>query len=177
MASENQVARSEDLVSIARIVKPKGLRGELVAELLTDFPERFENLETVLVVGPATREMKLEGFYFHKNRIIVKLESVDSIDEAELFRGLDLCIHESEAVDLEDDEYFDWQLEGCSVVDLEGKTIGRVKELFRAGENVNLVVIEGEREIMIPFVEAICTEIDIEGKKIVVDLPEGLLEF
>lgn len=175
--TQDQDKAPEELISIARIIKPKGLRGEVFADLLTDFPERFGNLKSVLVVGPTTRELGLEGFYFHKQRIVVKLETVDSIEAAELLRGFDLCIHESEAVDLEEDEFFDWQLEGCAVATSDGEAIGIVKELFRAGENVNLVVADGEREHMIPFVEAICTEVDIEARKIVVDLPEGLLEF
>ena len=84
---------------------------------------------------------------------------------------------ESDVVELEEGEYFDWELEGCRVVTAEEVEIGVVKELFRAGENLNLVVTGSEKDHMIPFVKAICTGVDIEAKVITVDLPEGLLEF
>ncbi len=174
---EDQDPAEMDLITIARIVKPKGLKGEVVADVLTDFPGRFENLESVFVAGQETRELGLEKFYFQKHRIVLKLETVDTQEAAESLRGCEICIEESQAVDLEEDEYFDWELEGCAVVTRDGNRVGIVKELFRAGENINLVVVDGDSEYMIPFVEAICTEVDIEAKRVLVDLPEGLLEF
>ncbi|NNE65599.1 MAG: 16S rRNA processing protein RimM [Pyrinomonadaceae bacterium] len=174
--AENSEIR-DDLVAVARIAKPKGLKGEVVADLLTDFPERFENLERVLAGENGERELGIERFSFHKSRIVLKFAGVDSIEEAETLRNLYLCVRESEVVALEEGEFYDWELEGCEVVTGDGDRIGRVKEIFRAGENVNLVVAGKEREHMIPFVEAICIEVDIDLKRIVVDLPEGLLEF
>lgn len=173
----NDTVPLEGLVAIARIVKPKGLKGEVVADILTDFPDRFENLESVLIGESADRHLVLERFSFHKNRVTLKFEGVDSIEDAEKLRELDVCVLESETVELEDDEYFDWDLQGCTVTTVDGAEIGTVKEVFRAGENINLVVAGTEKEHMIPFVEAICTEVDIENKKIFVVLPEGLLEF
>ena len=144
---------------------------------MTDFPERFESLQNVLVKGDETREFLIEGYSFHKNRITLKFRGVDSIDDADLLRNMDVCVRESEAVELEEDEFFDWDLEGCAVVTKDGVGIGTVTDVFRAGENVNLVVAGPEKEHMIPFVKVICPEVDIDSKKITVDLPEGLLEF
>jgi 16S rRNA processing protein RimM len=170
---------SEDLVTIANITKPRGLRGEVVADILTDFPERFDNLTKVFAVDEngKTSELEIEKFFFQKNRIVLKFKEYNSIEEAENLRNVEICIPESEAVELEEDEFFDWELEDCEVETLEGKKIGKVKEIFRAGENINLVVVDGKKDYMIPFVEAICPEVDIENKLIKVDLPEGLLEF
>ena len=166
-----------ELVAIARIVKPKGLKGEVVADLLTDFPDRFENLEEVIGIGPERRELSIQRYSFHKRRVVLKFEGVNTIEEAELLRNYEVCVLESDVVELEEGEYFDWELEGCRVLTAEKVEIGFVKELFRAGENLNLVVTGNEKDHMIPFVEAICTDVDIGAKVITVDLPEGLLEF
>ena len=170
---------SEDLVAIAKITKPRGLRGEVIADVLTDFPERFENLENVFAKLNAGEicELKLEKFFFQKGRIIFKFENFDSLEQAENLRNAEICIAETEAVELEEDEFFDWELEDCRVETIEGRKLGIVKEIFRAGENINLVVADGEEDYMIPFVEAICPEIDIENKIIKVDPPAGLLEL
>ena len=170
---------SEDLVAIARIAKPRGLRGEVVADVLTDFPERFDRLETVLALKPngAREELKIEKFWFQKGRIVLKFENFDSIEAAETLRDYQICVPESEAVELEEGEYFDWELEDCAVETIEGEQIGRVKEILRTGGTEILIVEGAEKEYMIPFAEAICTEVDIENKRIRVDAPEGLLEF
>ena len=170
---------SEDLVAIARIAKTRGLRGETVADVLTDFPERFEDLETVFAVKPngAREELKIESFRFQNNRVLLKFASIDSIDAAETYRGAEICIPESESVELEEGEFFDWELTGCAVETVEGENIGRVKEIMRTGGTEILVVAGAEKEYLIPFAEAICTEVDVENKLIRVDAPEGLLDF
>ena len=88
-----------------------------------------------------------------------------------------MCVSEDETVGLEEDQYFDWELEGCEIKTISDESVGHVKEVFRAGENVNLVVSGKDKDHMIPFVKAICTDVDIDSKQIMVDLPEGLLEF
>ena len=169
----------DDLVAIAKIAKPRGLRGEVVADLLTDFPERFEGLDDVVGVNPdgTVTSLKIENFWFQKGRVILKLENVDSIEDAEKLRGIELCVKESEAASLEQDEYFDWQLEGCRVETLDGQPIGLVREVMRTGGTEILVVDNEGKDHLIPFAEAICTDVDIEGKMIRVDPPDGLLEF
>jgi 16S rRNA processing protein RimM len=170
---------NSDLVAVAKIAKSRGLRGELVADLLTDFPERFEDLKTVIAVLPdgARQELKIERFWFQKGRIIFKFESFDSIETAETLRNAEICIPESEAVELEEDEFFDWELVDCAVETLAGERIGRVKELMRTGGTEILVVEGAEKDFLIPFAETICVEVDVENKLIKVDAPEGLLEF
>ena len=169
----------EDLVAIARVAKPHGIRGEVSADVLTDFPERFEGLKTVIALLPSgeRRDLKIEKFRFQKSRVLLKFAGFDAMDSAETLRGAEICIHESEAVALEDGEFYDWQLEGCLVETIEGEKLGAVKELMRTGAAEILVVAGAEKEFLIPFAEAICTEIDVENKLIRVDAPEGLLEF
>lgn len=169
----------EDLVAIAKIVRPRGLKGELVADLLTDFPERFEHLEDVTAVKPDAKnlDLKIEDFWFQNGRVVLRFVGLDTIEKAETLRGYEICVHESETVDLEADEYFDWQLEGCSVETPDGTAVGVVTEVLRNGATEILAVQGAGREHLIPFVAAICVEVDIENKLIRIDPPEGLLEF
>lgn len=169
----------EELVAIAKIVKSRGLRGELVADILTDFPERFDETQTVIALLPNGErlDLKIENFWFQKGRIIFKFAGFDSIERSETLRGAEICIPEDEAVELEEDEFFDWELADCEVETVEGEKIGRVKEVMRTG-GTEILVVEGEtKEYLIPFAETICAEVDIEKKLIRVDAPEGLLDF
>ena len=167
-----------ELVAIARIAKPRGLKGEVVADILTDFPERFDGLENVSAVleNGERRELKIEDHWFQNDRIVLKFAQVDTIVDAESIRNAEICVSETEAVALDEDEFYDWQLEGCEVETVDGESIGKVRELMRTGGTENLVV-DGEREYLIPFAESICVEVDVEKKRIVIDPPEGLLEF
>ena len=169
----------ENLVAIAKITKTRGLRGELVADVLTDFPERFDELKQVCAVCGANEvsELTIEKFWFQKDRIVLKFAGYDSIEQAETLRDCEICVPETEAVALEQDEYFDWQLENCAVETVEGERIGRVKEIMRTGGTEILVVENDEKEYLIPFAEAICPQVDVENKLIKIDAPEGLLEF
>lgn len=169
----------EELVAIAKIAKPHGIHGEVSADVLTDFPERFDGLKTVIALTPDGKriELRIEDFRFQKKRILLKFADFDSMDSAETLRDVEICVPESEAVSLEEGEFYDWQLEGCSVETIAGEKIGIVKELMRNGATEILVVQGAEKEFLIPFAETICTEIGIENKLIRVDLPEGLLEF
>ena len=169
----------KDLVAIAKIAKPRGLRGELVADLLTDFPERFDNLQKVFAVHPTgeTSELEIERFWFQKRRIIFKFAGFDSIEASESLRNCEISISEDEIVELETDEFYDWQLQGCAVETIEGEKLGAVKEVLRTGGTEILVVAGETKEYLIPFAEKICTSVDVENKLIKVDAPEGLLDF
>ena len=169
----------ESLVAVAKIVRPRGLRGELIADLLTDFPERFDGLEKVIALLPdaGREELTIENSWFQQNRIVLKFVGIDSIEAAATLRDAEICVPEDEAVELEEGEFFDWQLVGCNVETLEGEHVGRVRELMRTGGTENLVVENDGRDYLIPFAESICREVDVKEKRIVVDLPEGLLEF
>jgi 16S rRNA processing protein RimM len=169
----------EELVAVARIVRSRGLKGEVVAEILTDFPERFESLETVTAVTPEgdRSELRIEKFWFQNDRVVLKFAGYDTVERGELLRNLEICVPEDEAVELEIGEFFDWQLEGCQVKDVSGEQIGEVRELMRTGGTEILVVDGVEKEFLIPFAESICVAVDIENKVITIDPPEGLLEF
>ncbi len=169
----------EELVAIARLVRPRGLKGEIAADLLTDFPERFEGLSTVTGVREDGSRLSLEidDFWFQKGRVILRFAGYGSIERAEELRGIEICVPESDAVELEADEFFDWQLHGCRVETLDGAEVGTVTEVLRNGGTEVLVVKAADKDHLIPFAEAICPEVDIENKAIRIDPPEGLLDF
>jgi 16S rRNA processing protein RimM len=173
---------NEDLVAIAKLIKTRGLRGEIAADILTDFPERFENLKDVTAVKPdgGQQNLQIESFWFQKNRIILKFAGFDSIEAAEKLVNHEICVRENEAVELDEDEFFDWELQGCAVETSTGEKIGTVRELMRTGGTEILVVdslADNKKDFLIPFAEKICVGVDVENKLITVDLPDGLLEF
>jgi len=169
----------DDLVAIAAVVRPRGIRGEVFAEILTDFPERFDGLRDVTaVMTDSTRlELKIENAWFHQGRVVLKFVGYDSVEAAESLRGCEICVPEREAVELEPDQYFDWQLEGCRVVTTDGKLVGTVREVQRTGGTENLLVDGEGNDHLIPFAAAICVEVDVDKGLIKIDPPEGLLEF
>lgn len=168
----------DDLVAIARIIRGRGLKGELVAEILTDFPERFEGLTDVTAVMPdaTRRELKIEDHWFQKDRIVLKFVDHDSVEAAETLRDADICVGQDQIVELEPDEYYDWELVGCKVETVDGLMIGTVRELMRTGGS-ELLVVDGDREYLIPFARTICVEVDVEKRLVRIDPPDGLLEF
>lgn len=175
----------KSLVIVARAVRPKGLKGEIVAELLTDFPDRFDRIAQFFAMSPKGERtaVKLERFSFQKDRVILKLEGYDTIEAASMLVGHDFAVPESERVELEADEFYDWELEGCSVDTVTGEIIGRVTGVMRTG-GANLLVVErdsrkgdNQRSSLIPMVSSILIRIDKHGKLITIDPPEGLLDL
>lgn len=169
----------DDLVAIAKVARPHGLRGEVAADVLTDFPERFQGLENVVVLAQdqSPAELKIEGFRFQKGRVFLKFAGLDTVESVEQLRNAEICVPEDEAVELEEGEFYDWELEGCRVVTVDGTELGTVRELMRTGGTEILVVKGTEKDYLVPFAEAICTEVDIENELITIDPPDGLLEF
>lgn len=169
-----------DEVVIARIVKARGVRGEVACDVETDFPERFASLASVTVRMPDRTPLTLaiENHWFHQRRVIVKFEGYDTMTEAGTLVGGCLVIPEGDELPLADDQFFERRLVGSAVVTVSGQDVGRVTGLLRTG-GTDLLVIEGNggREHLVPFADAICTEVDVEAKRITIDPPEGLLDL
>ena len=171
---------ADDLIVVARIARTRGLRGELVADLLTDFPGRFEALESVIAIAPDgnRRSLQIEEHWFQAQRIIFKFAGYDSIDAAKELAGFQLAVPASDRIELPKDQFYEWELAGCRVEATDGKSIGMVREVMRTG-GVEILVVAGDAggEFLIPMAQEICVEIDIDRKLIRVDPPEGLLEL
>ena len=172
-------AGASELVIIARAVKPRGLKGEVVAELLTDFPDRFEELEELILVSPGGERTtkRLEDYWFQNDRVVLKVAGYDDVDAAKELVGFEFAVLESERVPLPADHYYDWELEGCTVK-AGDESIGTVNSVMRTGGAEILVVIDNSgKERLIPLADSIVVEVDAAGKTIVIDPPEGLLDL
>ena len=176
MDSENNVTP----VVVARAVRVKGLKGEIVAELLTDFPDRFQDIVQFFAISPQGEQITvvLEHFALQKDRVVLKLTEYDSVESASALIGYEFAVPESERVELADDEFYDWELEGCRVKTVDGQAIGQVTEVMRTG-GANLLVVEDDtRESkLIPMVSSILVDVDKDSKFIIIDPPEGLLDL
>ena len=170
---------ADDLIVVARVARTRGLRGEVVADLLTDFPGRFEALESVIAIAPdgGRRSLQIEEHWFQAKRIIFKFADYDSIDEAKELAGFQLAVPASDRIELPKDQFYEWELAGCRVETTDGKSIGMVREVMRTG-GVEILVVAGDTgEFLVPMAQEICVEIDIDKKLVRVDPPEGLLEL
>ena len=170
---------SSELVVIARAVRPRGLKGEIVAELLTDFPDRFEDVEDLVLVSPngERKTKRLEDYFFQNDRVVLKLAGYDDVETAKELVGVEFAVPESERVPLPADHYYDWELEGCTVK-VGSESIGTVKSVLKTGGTEILVVAdESGKERLIPLADSIVVDIDAAQKTIVVDPPEGLFDL
>ena len=170
----------DSLVSVARAVKTRGLKGEVVADLLTDFPERFESLERVIALSPkgARHDLEIEDYFFQNGRIVLKFVGYETIEASQELVGCDFCIPELDRVSLEEDEYYDFELEGCVVSKVSGETVGTVSSILKTGGTEILVIkTSDEKDVLVPLAESMVVKIDTAAKKIVIDPPEGLLEL
>jgi 16S rRNA processing protein RimM len=168
-----------ELIVVARAIRTRGLKGEIVAELLTDFPERFERISAIFAVSAGTKKsIQLENHWFQNDRVVLKFAGYDDIESAKSLIGFDFALPEAERMTLSENEYYDWELEGCSVVIKGGPTLGIVRGLLRTG-GVELLAVEDEstREHLIPMVQSIVVGIDIQRREVLIDPPEGLLDL
>lgn len=179
-------------VTLARILRPRGRRGEVAAEILTDFPERLTRLKSVLLWdgNHPPHKAAIRRCWLSKSRggqAIFHFEGCDSISEAEKLVGLEIQVSTAERVSLPAGSYYISDLIGCEVFemrDLEDHhhaIIGVVRDVKFTGESVTgtpILVVGGQKgEILIPLATEICRHIDIAARRIAVVLPEGLLDL
>jgi 16S rRNA processing protein RimM len=167
--------RFEDLITIGTVIKPQGRHGEMVVQPHSDRPDRFPDLKHAFVPGPdgTAREVSVTRTWPHKGRFVVKLEGVDSIDDAELYRGMDLRIGEDELEALPAGSYYHHQLIGLDVLDEKGTRVGEVAAIEHHGEVPTIVVRGGYgRELMLPFVDDFVKQVDVEHRVVRVHLPD-----
>jgi 16S rRNA processing protein RimM len=169
-------------LAVARVVRPQGRRGEVLAEPLTDFAARFQELRDVFLESPGTdpQPIKVEDVWPHKGRVVIKFTGVDSISDASVLRGRHVLILAEERMPLPPNQYYIWQLEGCRVVaERSGKQVevGTVTSVEATGGVDVLHVATAKGEVLIPLAQAICTKIDTEARTILIDPPEDLLDL
>jgi len=163
--------RFADLVAIGRIVRPQGRKGEVVAEALSDRPDRFPGLRSAYVPAPGggSRRVEVASCWPHKRRFVLKLEGVDSIDEAEAYRGLELRIGEEELQPLPEGSYYHHQLRGLRVEEASGRGLGTVDDILVTGGEAVVLVVRGEAgESLIPLATPFVKQVDLAAGRMVV---------
>lgn len=173
---------SDGRVAVGRLIRPRGNRGELIAEIYSSQPGRAERLSTVtLDLNGRAEVVSVEEVWFHDGKPIFKFAGIDSIDDAAEWSGADMLVPEAERAVPEPGEYSHADLIGCRLVAdslVAEKPIGTVTGVEEYGGPPLLKVqMEDGREILVPFAKAFCREIDVASKTIRVELPQGLLEL
>jgi len=196
LESEERVApeRLDSWAWLARLRKPQGRKGEVWAEILTDFPEKFaERTQLWLIpegnsgsrpnaagqIGP--RRIALKNHWLHKGGVVLHFEGVDSITDAEKLAGLTVAIPASERASLGEDEVYIDDLVGCMLTDVragQSLLVGPIAEVDRSAGPIALLVVKGSQgEVLVPFAKSFLRKLDTAAKVIEMDLPEGLVEL
>ncbi|MDP4504573.1 ribosome maturation factor RimM [Nonomuraea turcica] len=162
---------------VGRIGRPHGVRGEVTVEVLTDEPERRFVVGTSIATDPADRgPLVVAGRRWHKDILLIAFDGVTDRDEAEELRGTMLVIDSADVEPSDDpDEFHDHQLIGLAVETVAGDPVGEVTDVLHHGQDLLVVRRKGADEALIPFVKALVPEVDLEGGRLIVDPPEGLL--
>jgi 16S rRNA processing protein RimM len=168
-------------VTLARLVRPHGLRGEIAAEILTDFPERLTRLKNADLWDGSTppRPITIRKCWLsqsHGGQAVFLFEGADSIEAAKRLVGLQVQIPLHDRMPLGSAQYYVTDLIGCEVWDDSATLIGRVKDVTTTGTSV-LEVETSDGELLIPLAQEICTHIDPASRRIDVKLPQGLRDL
>ena len=196
------VAAEQRFVTVARILRARGNKGEVAAELLTDFPERLPEIKEMFLRAEsgARRGVRLREFWVQRNhsgKAVFHFEGIDSINDAEKLRGLEVQIPFAQRAEVPSGSFFVTDLIGCSVFEIaataspvssspcslaEAPTLlGRVRDVYFPGEGqpgTPLLAVDTSRgEVLVPLAEDICTMIEITSRRIEVKLPAGLRDL
>ena len=167
----------EEYLEIGQIVNTNGLKGTLKVRPLTDDITRFEDLETIYIQKHKELvEFTIQEVKYNKNMVLLKLEGIDDITEAEKYKNFYIKINREDAVELEDDSYFIVDIIGCEVYTESQELLGKVIDVFPTGSNDVYTVKNNEgKEILLPAIEDVIKDVDIKNKKIIIHLLEGLI--
>jgi 16S rRNA processing protein RimM len=180
-------AQKPTYVTLARVLRPHGKRGEVAAEILTDFPERLKSLATVALSDGRSepRATTVRGCWLSQSRggqAIFHFQGSNSIDDAEKLVGLEVQIPLADRMALPEGSYYVTDLVGCEVFDkTTNSVIGSVSDVQFTGEAITgtpiLVIDSRPGELLVPLAQDICVHMDVGAKRIEVILPEGLREL
>ncbi|MBI5666586.1 MAG: 16S rRNA processing protein RimM [Chloroflexi bacterium] len=165
---------------LGKILRPHGVTGELRVHLLTAYPERLPDMETVYIgrdpESPDVTPHLIESVRFHQGNALIRLAGVTDRDQADRFRQLYLMVAIADAVPLEDGEVYLFQLIGMAVQTQDGETLGTITDVLETGAN-DVYIVDSPRygEVLIPATDHTIIKTDAANRLVIVDLPEGLL--
>ena len=168
----------EEYIEIGQIVNTNGLHGLLKIKPFTDDITRFTKLKTIyIVIKDKLIEHKIQEVKYIKNNVLLKLDGIDNVEEAEKLKNYYMKIKREDAIKLPQNSYFISDILNCSVY-VEGKNelLGKIDDIFSTGSNdVYVVKTENGKQILLPAIKDVIKTVDIVNKKIVVNLIEGLV--
>ena len=166
----------EKYFEIGQIVNTSGLKGVIKVKPFTDDINKFKKLKTIYIdLKKELKSFEIEKVYFNKNMVYLKLKGIDTVEEAQSYRNYYLKIERKDEK-LEKDSYYIVDLEGCEVYTEEQILLGTLVEVFSTGSNdVYVVKSEDGKQILLPAIKDVIKQVDIENKKIIVHLLEGLI--
>jgi 16S rRNA processing protein RimM len=164
---------------VGSVARPHGIRGQLIVNVDTDFPEkRFHpGAELFVMRGQEIERLTMTAVRFHQGRPIVAFDGIDSVELAQPLAGLELRVPRERLLRLPVGSFYRHDLVGCRVETSTGLPVGVVTDVEGTIDVGRLVVTAGREEILIPLASAICTAIDTERKRVVIEPPDGLLEL
>lgn len=160
-----EVDNLNDFLAVGQIINTHGIKGELKIYPLTDDIRRFRKLKTVIVDG---NEMNISWCKLQNDRVIIKLEGIDSIEQGEKLKTKYLEVKREDAVKLPEDTYFIADLVGCEVYDSNEEYVGKVFEIIKTGSNDVYWIKNNKKEVLVPAMKEFVTDIDISSKKIII---------
>ena len=186
-ATPDVLRAHEKWVWLARIRRPQGRRGEVFAEILTDFPERFSERKQLWLLrddeaGQPARAVHLKEHWLHKGGVVLHFDSVESISDAEKLTHLIVAIPHEQRAQLGEDEVYISDLVGCVVVDIAKPdapvVVGEIQDVERDAGPVPILIVRGAKgEVLIPYAKDYLRRIDLEAKRVEMSLPEGLVDL
>ncbi len=167
----------EQLLQVGVISSTHGVRGEVKVFPTTDDINRFKKLKQVILdTGREHRTLEVEGVKFFKNLVILKFKGIDNINDIEKYKGKSLYVDRANAVKLKKNEYFIADMIGLRVFTEEGELFGTLKDVLETGANdVYILDTEKHGEVLIPAIKQCVLDVDIENRKMVIHLMEGLV--
>lgn len=169
-----------EMLVVAEVVKPHGLRGEVCIESHADSPFLFDEVPCLYLAkkGQKPRRFVVRSSRKHKGRMLLTFKGVEGRDQAENLRGMEVLVRESDLPDTGDDEVYMYELEGMSVELEDGTVVGTISNFILAPGQETWVISSAEgKEILFPAVEEFVLSVDLDNERIVVDPPEGLLDI
>ena len=167
----------QEYLEVGQIVYTNGLKGLLKINPFTDDITRFERLKTIFIEHKKELlEFEIESVRYQKKQVLLKLKGIDTIEEAEKYREDYLKINRNKEEKLPEDTYYIVDLIGLDIYTDNGELLGKLDDIFSTGSNDVYVVKNSEgKQILLPAISDVIKNIDLEQKKIVVNLIEGLL--
>lgn len=169
---------NKDVITIGKILKPVGLRGEVKVALLTDFPDRFEKLREVIVQTgeEAQQQVQIDHIRYGPPFVYITFSGLSSVTLVDPLIGGLIQIPEEQRVPLPEGSYYQFELQGMDVYLEEGAFLGKVDQILQTGSNDVFIVKSGEREYLIPALHAVVKKIDLSKREMVIHPMDGLLD-